>query len=448
MNPVWTKYLPGRIRSKLEGRRNLQKIIGNTFWLFCDRILRMGMGLLVGVWVARYLGPKQFGVLNYACAYVALFSVIVTLGLDNIVVRELVRQPDNAPRILGSVFLLKLAGGALAMVTVIGSIVLTHQKDVQLCWVVGIIAAGVTFQAFDTIDFWFQSQVLSKYTVWAKNSAFLIISAVKVCMIFSGASLIAFAWTGLAEAILGALGLMLAYRASGAALGQWRWSLGICRTLLKDSWPLVFASLSITIYMKIDQVMLGDMVGSEAVGIYSAATKISEVWYFIPSAIATSVFPTLIQAKETSEKLYYQKLRNLFNLMGRLALLIAVPMTFLSTPLVELLFGKGYTSSGPVLSIHIWAALFVFLGVAQGPWDLAENLTKLSMYRTIIGATINVLLNIILIPRYAALGAAIATVVSYAFSAVILNIAHKRTRPIFYYQARSLLLFKGLRDNT
>lgn len=445
MTNTWIKYLPQPIRLKIEDRPNLQKIVGNTGWLFADRILRMGVGLLVGAWVARYLGPAQFGLYNYALAFVALFAPLASFGLDGIVVRNILRDFSRREEILGTAFMLKLTGGAATIFLTIGAISLLRPGDNLTRRLVEITAVGMIFQAFDTIDFWFQSQVQSRHTVFAKNTAFLLISMVKIVLILSRAPLIAFAWAGLAEIAVGALGLLISYRMKRLYLSSWRTSLTRAQALLQDSWPLILAGLSIGLYTKINQVMLGEMVNSHAVGLYSAATRISEVWYFIPTAIVSSVFPTIILMKNENEHLYYLRLQKLFNLMTRLSLLIAIPMTFLSSSVVTLLFGHSYHDAGQVLAIHIWASFFVFLGVAQSPWDVSENLTKLALFRTATGAIVNISLNLILIPLFSVIGAAIATVVSQAFSAVILNSISKKTRIIFFKQLQSLLFLRQLK---
>jgi len=193
--------------------------------------------------------------------------------------------------------------------------------------------------------------------------------------------------------------------------------------------------------MKIDQVMLEHMVGNTAVGVYSAAIRISEVWYFIPMSIVASVTPTLIEARKVSFPLYYYRLANLFRLMSAIALGIAVPMTLASGFVARTLYGSQYEGVAPILAIHIWAALFVFLGVAQGPWNINEGLTKLALARTLTGAASNIFLNILLIPRYGAIGAAIATAISYALAAVFLNALSKKTQSIFLLQLRSMMPF-------
>lgn len=437
------RLLPRVVRSALEGREEVRQVIGNTGWLFADKLMRMGVGLLVSVWVARYLGPAQFGMLSYATAFVALFGALATLGLDGIVVRELVRNPDDSQEILGTAFALRLAGGLLALLMAVAVASWLRHGEQTLRWLVAIIAAGAVFQAFDVIDFWFQANVLSKHTVMAKNAAFSVASLARVGLILSHAPLILFAGVSLLEVVLGAAGLIIVYRRNGGFPGEWRSNAARCRRLLGDSWPLILSGFSVAIYMKIDQVMLGEMAGDRVVGIYSSAIRISEIWYFLPMIIVSSVFPAVIQAKERDEGLYVRRMQRLFRLMTAISLAIAVPMTFLSEWVVVTLFGQGFAAAAPVLAIHIWAALFVFLGVAQGPWDLAENLTRLALFRISSGAFINVVLNVFLIPAYGAVGAAVATVVSQAFAAVFLNVVHVKTRGIFFAQLRSFLVFRS-----
>src|SRR5512139_3639567 len=183
MNQSWTRFLPASLKTKIEGRNYLQNVVSNTGWQFTDNILRMGVGLFVGIWLARYLGPEKFGIFSYALAFVALFSPLASLGLDDIVVRNLVRDPYSREETLGTAFLLKLASGVLSFVVATGTIFVLRAADNQSHWLVGIIAAGAVFQAFSTIEFWFNSQVQAKYSILAKNSAFLICSALKVAFI-------------------------------------------------------------------------------------------------------------------------------------------------------------------------------------------------------------------------------------------------------------------------
>ncbi|WP_193194346.1 flippase [Nostoc sp. MG11] len=427
--------------SFLKSRSGLRAIVVNTSWLFADRILRMGVGLIVGVWVARYLGVQQYGLFNYTIAFVALFNPFATLGLDNVVIRNIVRDSSNKEQVLGTTLWLKLSGGVGSAFLAIASIFVFHQNESLTIWLVVILSIAGIFQAFDTIDFWFQSQVQSKYTVVAKNTAFIIITLAKITLIKMQAPLIAFAWMTFAEIGLGAMGLVSIYKIKGYSLRLWRWSFPVAKELLKDSWPLILSGLTIMIYMKIDQIMLGQMIGNDAVGIYSAASRISEVWYFIPTAIVSSVSPAIFSAKQVSEALYYKRIKQLLRVMIIISIAIALPMSFLSESIIILLFGDGYAASSQILAIHIWSSFFVFMGVATSPWFITENLTHLSLSRTFIGAIINVILNLLLIPTYAGVGAAIATVISQAFATFFSHAFHRKTQKIFQLQIQSLLPF-------
>ncbi len=417
MNQSWTKYLPGFIQDQLKGSHALQKIIGNTGWQFADNILRMVVGLLVGIWIARYLGPEKFGLFSYALAFVALFSPLASLGLDDIVVRNLVRDPASREETLGTAFVLKLTGGALSFVAATGSIFILRAVDDQSHWLVGIIATGAIFQAFNAIEFWFNSQVQAKYSVVAKNAAFLICSVMKVALILAGAPLVAFAWVSMIEVMLGSAGLVVAFRSRGYRLGDWRSSLGMAKTLLKDSWPLIFSCIVIMIYLRIDQVMLGEMVGSEEVGVYSVAVRMAEVWYFIPTAVYWSVLPSIVEAKAANEELFYGRLQKYYSLMALTAYAIAVPVTFLAGWLVTTLFGAAYSRAGTMLSVLIWANLFTYLEVARSAFFTAMNWNKIYMVTLFLGAILNIALNLLLIPRHGGLGAVIASCVAYWFAA-------------------------------
>lgn len=442
MNHAIIKFLPPFIRERLEGRASLQNILANTGWLFADRILRMVVGLFVGVWIARYMGPEQFGVYNYALVFVGMFSALSNLGLDGIVVRNVVRDPARKDTILGTAFFLKFSGGIFTLIISVGAIMALRPGDSVTGWLVGITAVGAIFQAFDTIDFWFQSQVKSQYTVYVRNGAFLIITLVKALLILTRSSLVAFACAGLAEIVAGTIGLIFAYRLHGNYLNQWRVNFQYAKELLADSWPLICSCLAVGFFMKIDQVMLREMAGSESAGIYAAATRISEIGYFIPIIIVSSVSPAIVNAKKIGNDIYYRRLRKLFDFTAALAFAIAIPTTLLSKYFVLLLFGKNYAAAGPILAIHIWATLFYFLGIVQGPWNITEGLTNLSLKRTLITAVANIILNFILIPKYSGIGAAISTVAAYFCGAFLANGIDGKSRHIFYLQIEAIFFVR------
>lgn len=417
MNQGWMKYLPLFIRQQLEERLYLQNVMSNMGWLLADKIIRMGVGLFVGVWLARYLGPEQFGLWNYTIAFVSLFSAFAALGLDGIVVRDLVRDPSSKDEILGTAFVLKLMGGALTLFLITASISLIRPQDELARWLVLITAAGMIFNAFDTIDFWFQSQVQSKYTVYAKNSAFLIVSVVKVFLILGNAPLVAFAYAGFVEIAIGSAGIVATYRLSGHHMGSLQSNVPRAIGMLKDAWPLILSGVAIMIYMRIDQVMIGEMVGDKEVGIYSVAVQLVEAWYFLPGIIVSSVFPSIVEAKSMDDAVFYERLQKLYNFLALMAYAVAIPVTFLAGWIVKILFGVPYSKAGPMLAVLIWSILFTNLGMARSTFLTTMNWTRIHFVTVGYGCVINIVLNFILIPKYGGMGAVIASCIAYWFAA-------------------------------
>jgi O-antigen/teichoic acid export membrane protein len=401
-----------RVSSTLRG------IITNTGWLFGLKILRILFSLFLAAWVARYLGTERYGVLQYSVAFVALFSPLAILGLQGIVVRDIVRAPEERDEILGTTFILRLAGGLTGFVLVLFLIYAVRKDDPLVRLVTGVTALTLFLQAFDTIDMWFQSQVKSKYTVIAKSVALTVANLVRIAAILMGAPVTIFAVTLVVDVIISGWGLVTAYRSQGHRLRSWRFSIARAKNLLGQSWTLVLSGALAIIYFKIDQVMLGEMSGESEVGVYATAARISEIWYFIPTAIATSVFPTLIKAKSRGEGIYYARLQQLYDFLAGLGLAVAVFFTFTSDRLIVIVFGEQYAAAGPILSVHIWAGVFIFLKVALNRWLLNEGRLKFLFISSSLGAAVNVALNLFLIPRHGGMGAAVATVISYAMASL------------------------------
>jgi polysaccharide transporter, PST family len=431
--------LPQPIRKKFEGREGLLKIVTNINWLTFERIVQMGISLFVAAWVARYLGPNKYGAMNYAIAFVALFTALSKLGLDAIVVRNIVQNPQKKEEYLGTTLWLKFLGSLALFILASLTINFLNTDNPKIKIFVIIIAFGYIFKSFETIDLWFQSQVKSKYTVFSRSSSFLISSILKIILILTQSPLIAFIWIIAADSVLQAIFLILFYQVKAPVpVFNWKIKLNTMKALLKDSWPLILSGIAVMIYMKIDQVMIGSMIDSSALGVYSAAVRISEKWYFIPTIISASVFPSIIKSQKKNQKLYLNRVQKLYDFFTWFSISIALLMMLSSGYIINILYGKEYAQGASVLSVHIWAGVFVFLGVASSKYLIAENLTKISFFRTILGAISNVILNIILIPLYGIIGAAYATLISYGISAYLSNLLFKKSRIIFGMFLKSL----------
>lgn len=412
------------------------KYLKNTSWLLCEKVIRLTVGLFVSVWVARYLGPESFGAFSYAQSFVALFSTIAMLGLNGIVTRELVKSKDLKDKLLGTAFILKIIGSAIVL-TLLYITLLFDINDNQTNFFIFIIASSTIFQSFNVIDFYFQSQVLSRYVVYSNLITLIFSSIIKVLLILNDAPLIAFVYVVLLDSIVLMLGFIYFYLKTNHSIKKWSFDYQLAFSLLKDSWPLILSGVVVTIYMKIDQVMIKQMLDSESVGQYAAAVRLSEAWYFIPMIICSSLFPAIINAKTVSDELYKSRCQNLYDLMVFLSVSVAIFMTFFSSYLVEILYGLEYQEASSILVIHIWAGVFAFLGVANGRWVITENLVVNGMIRTTLGAIVNVTLNVLLIEKYGIKGAAISTLISYFLANYFTMILFRETRECFWQQTKA-----------
>jgi PST family polysaccharide transporter len=401
------------LRNLFPMRHGLRRIAANTSWLFFDRLVRLGTGLFIGVWVARYLGPNLFGVWNYILALTALFSAIAGLGLDGIVVRELVKTPDREAEILGSAALLKLIGGVVGFGLCVATLLFIRPGDSPLVYLTAITASAYFIQCLDVIDFLFQSQLQQKFTVLARDGACVLFACLKVFLIVRQAELRYFIWAGLGETLLASLFLTAIYMKRGGHIGRWHASKSTMIALLRDSSPLILAAVMIAVYMKISQIIVGDKLGEHAMGIYSAAVRLSEIWYFAPIAIASSIFPALVRARTQGREIYIARLQQLYDFMTWMSISIALVVTFLSGWIVRILYGGQYAASANILALLTWNGVFVFLGVASSQFLLAENLNRTAFMRTAVGALTSIALSLVFIPRFGIRGAALATLASY-----------------------------------
>ena len=412
------------------------RYLKNTSWMMVEQFLRIIAGLFVGIWVARYLGPEQFGLFSYVLAFTAIFGGIAKLGLDGIMVRELVNHPEKRDTYLGTAFWLKVISAFIVM-GLMAAIVPFTSNDTQTNLFIFIIAAGLLFQSFEVVEFYFQSQVLAKIVSICKVTQLALSSAIKIYLVLNEAELIWFVLVTAFDALSLAVSYFIAYKINQHNSFYKNFDLSIAQQLLKDSWPLIISAFVIMLYMRIDQIMIKQLLGVYEVGLYSAALRISEAVYFIPMIISASLFPAILSARKKDPILYKKRLSGLYSLLIWIAILIAVPITFLSDWIVLNLFGQDYASSSSVIVIHIWASIFVFLGVAYSKYLLAENLNATFLTRNAIALILNMILNLFLIPLYGIVGAAMATLISQAYTALLHDLVVKKFRDDFFIKIKS-----------
>ncbi|MFP5273327.1 flippase [Coleofasciculus sp.] len=423
----------------------LRQVIDNISWLLVERLFQMGLALVVGIWVARYLQPKDYGLLTYAMTFVSLFSAIAQLGLGTIVIRDIARDPSSKDETLGTAFVLQFIGGIVTLVVTVGTISLLKPDEILTRWLVCIVATGTIVNAFNTIDYWFQSQLKVKYLVVANNLVSAVYAVLRIVLIRLQMTVIAFAWAGLAETALRGLARSIAYSINGNHLSRWRFSWHRAKTLLQECWILVLSGLAVYVYSKIDQVMLGSLLSDTTqLGYYSVAVKLSEIFDFLPMIIYQSVFPKLSSLKEKNPEDYLNKFQVYFDTMTLLWIGIAVPISFLSPYIVNILYGKSYAATAPILSLYVWAQFGTNFGVARSAYLAVEKKLHYSLYSSVFGALTNIAINAILIPRFGAIGATIATIMTYFMVIIALNFYLRELRPVGKMILRSLNLYKAM----
>ena len=428
-----------KIDTKINFRSvSFKKYFLNTSWLIFEKVARLILNFFVTIAIIRYLGPDQFGLYSYAISFYGLFVAFVSLGLESISIRELVKHPEQRDEILGSVFYTQLLGAVITISLIALTLLITSEALLTSVLIL-IISVSSFFQTFNVIDYYFRSTVKAKYSVYVLFTSVLLVSLIKFALIIIKAPLIYFIIAFALEFVFNAIGYFIVYHLQKLKIVQWKFDKELAISLLKDSWPLILSGVVVSIYMKVDQVLIKNMLDVKEVGYYAAAVRLSESWYFIPVAISNALFPAIVNAKNISRELYLTRLQKLYDILAWIAIGISIPVSFFSAEIINLLYGSKYLSSAPILTIYIWAGAAVFLGVASSQYLVTENLTKISLMRTSLGMIANVILNIIFIPQYGIVGSAVATLISYTLATFSI-IFFKDTSHQFVMMLKSIFL--------
>jgi O-antigen/teichoic acid export membrane protein len=465
-----TSYL-----SRLMSHPGVRRYGINTAWLFTEQVLRLIAGFLVGVWVARYLGPEKFGLFSYALAFVSIFQGIAKLGLDGIVVRDLVQEPEKRDVYLGTSFWLKLLGGIITfliitIILVIQSLLTSHFSSLTSYFslltsylspltsnfftetniYILIIAFGIIFQSFEVIDFYYQATVQAKYIFIRKMIQLFLSSIIKIILVLVKADLIWFVLVTLFDAISLAIFSWLIYKSQGLPNFIKYFKRNTAKRLLKDSWPFIGVAISVVIYERIDQVMLKNMINDYSVGIYSAAVKITGVFTSLSPIFAYSFFPALVNSKKESNEKFEKRLVYLYSFTFWFTLLLSVIVCKFSREIVIIIYGNKFIETHEILSIYIYTIIFAYIGGISSRFYIIENVQNLFLINLTLFAIINIFLNLLLIPKFESNGAAIASLISFGLAAYISDIFFKKTRLNFKLKIAGVLLpfyylFRNLR---
>ena len=411
---------------------------GNSLWLVAEKIVFLFISFGVNLLLARHLQPGLFGTLSFLLAAVTVLMPIMALGLNSLVTRELMHRPDETTSILGSAIGLRLLAGLLIAAL---AVLAAHQLLPPSQWVLfAVLVVASISQGFFVIDFWLQARSANRYGVIVRLAVLLLASVARLVAIYLDAGIDTFVYLLCAEWLVLALCYCKLYRRYGGLFTKLTLTRLEATHLLRQSRWLWFTAIAAVLVLKVDQLMLAYLVNDQAVGIYAAAARLSEVWYLLPVALMTGYFPQLMEAKQTGSAEYMRTLQQLCDFLLWAGIAVAVFITLTADYLVPLLYGQAYIESVEVLVIHVWAGVFFFTAALLNRWLLIEDALVAAFYVQAVGAAANIGFNFWLIPQYGVVGAAIATLLSALISGYVILLFHPRLYPMGKTISRSFCL--------
>lgn len=405
--PVFWQYAKGKIRHP-----GVRKHTQNISWMFFAKIASMAVSFFATAYIARHLGPTNYGELSYALSFTALFGFLASLGIEQIIYRNLIQYPEKREVYMGSALALRLVSSVVTIFICVITAAILSPKDVSL-FLIFIVSLSFFFSSFQLFGYEFQAEAKAKFPSLLSFGVVLTMNILKIAVIAFHKGIIFLAALVILEPILYAIGYSYLRMKHYGSLKRLSFDKAVAFSMLKDAAPLIFASAFFAIYNDIDQVMIKNMMDATSVGLYGSAVAISEAWYFVPNMIINALFPAVLNAKKSSDALYHARIRKLFGVLFLVSCLIALSTTFLSKTIISIIFGGGFLAAFSVLEIYVWSNIGAALNLFAQQLLVAENLTLITLGTSFCGMATNVLLNIFLIPRYGMAGAAFASLVSY-----------------------------------
>lgn len=391
----------------------LGRALGNSSWYLSEKLLRLAGAFLVSTWVARYLGPQQFGTLAFAMGLVAMIGFLGSLGLESLVVRDLVQHPERESRIASSYFSLRLAGAALVPLIACGYVAVTSPGDRELLLVVGILASGVLFTSFDVVDCVLQARHEARAASLIRAGAFLAGAVAKCALVLAGAPLAGFALASLLELLFAAWMYRLLMRRLGVEVSLRKADRAEARGLLVDGRAMILSGLTVIIYSKIDLLVVGELVSKEALGSYAIAAAMCGAWNMLGTSLTQAYAPHISATRAVDSGRYISLLRRFLLVMLGSSVAGSLLLATMSPWIFDFLLGPAYAEGGKLFSLLVWSSVPVFLGVATSQIIVNEKLYWLSLLRTGLGM-VTMLALIVPALAFGASGVAVLVVISSA----------------------------------
>lgn len=402
--------------------------VKNAGYIIAGKVIQMVFSLFVGLLTARYLGPSNYGLINYASAYTAFFTSLGVLGINFVIVKEIIDHPEDEGMVMGTALGLQAVSSFLSAVIIISIVCIVDAGEPETIMVVALASIGMIFHVSDTLKYWFQAKLESKVTAGTTLTAYILSSGYKVFLLIANKNVIYFASVVSLEYICFGILIFWHYRKHGG--GQLRFSRTYAVELLRRSCHFILPGLMVAIYGQTDKLMLKQMVGDAEVGFYSTAVALCNMWCFVLSAIIESMYPTIVEvAKQKNEELFRHRNIQLYTIVFYLSVIVSLFFTLFARPIIIILYGASYLAATGPLRIITWYTAFSYLGVARNAWIVSQNKQKHLLKIYIAAAVCNVGLNCLLIPSMGAEGAAVASLAAQIVTTIVMPFFIAELRP-------------------
>lgn len=390
----------------------------NALWLIGGKVIQMILSLFIGVLTARYLGPSNYGLVNYGTAYVSFFMSFCTLGINSVIIKDFFDNPQEQGMAIGSALVLRAISSFCSALMIIGMVTILDMNEPVTIAVVALCSVSLLFQVFDTFNYWFQSQYRSKVTAIATLIAYMVMSVYRIILLMVNAEVQWFAFATSVDYIVLGLILIISYKKNCGPKLYFSWKKS--KSLLRMSYHYILSGMMVAIYGQTDKLMLKQMVDETSVGYYSTATAICAMWVFVLSAIIDSMYPTVMQLYKSNHEQYERKNKQLYAIVFYVSVFVSIVFVLFGDLVIKILYGIDYAPAGMPLKIITWYTAFSYLGVARNAWIVCEGKQKYLKYMYLSAAIINVILNSFFIPLWGASGAAVASLITQLCTSIVM----------------------------
>ncbi len=402
-----------------------KKVFNNAKWIIICKIAQSIIQLIVGMLCARYLGPDNYGLINYAASIVAFAMPVMKLGFDATLVQELVESPHKEKEIMGTSVTLNIITSCLCIGLVTLFAFLTNMGDTTVILVCFLYSLSILFAAVEMIQYWYQYKLMSKYSSLVMLGSYVVVSVYKIILLITAKSVYWFALSNSLDFGIIGFALIGIYLKKGNGFA---FSFERAKSMLNRSKHYILASLMIVVIQNTDHIMITTMVGTEKNGFYSAAITCTTIAQFVYIAIIDSFRPLILQNKKDNSPDYELNTARLYSITLYMAIVQCIVFTVFAGLIIKVLYGSEYLNSVAILRILMWYFIFSVMGSVRNVWILAEGKQKYLWIINLSGALFNIVFNGVLIPFYGACGAAFASLMTQFFANFVLGFIMKPIR--------------------